>query len=143
MSPRRWRPAGPAERGYVTAEAALVLPSLVGLGLALAFVVAAMADQVRCTDAAWEAARLVARGETESHAALLAGRLAPSTAVVRISPGGGAVAARVTVRLAPLGPLLPALSISGAAQIACEEGEPCGSAVPVTAPVVVRTGAPR
>jgi hypothetical protein len=111
----------------VTAETALVLPSLVGLGLALTFAVAATADRIRCIDAAWEAARLVARGETEARATAFAERLAPSAADVRIAPDGDAVTAEVTMRLAPLGRLLPGLSISGAAQIACEPGASCGS----------------
>jgi hypothetical protein len=46
-----------SERGYVTAETALLLPILLGIGYALALVVLLAADQIRCGDAAWEAAR--------------------------------------------------------------------------------------
>jgi hypothetical protein len=116
-----------SERGYVTAETALVLPSLVSLGLALTVVVAATADRIRCADAAWEAARLVARGETDTQATQSAARLAPSGATIRVLPDGGAVTAQVTVRLSPLSRLLPALSIGAKARITCEEGESCGS----------------
>lgn len=120
-------PASEAERGYVTAETALVLPSLVGIGLALTVVVAAAADRIRCADAAWEAARLVARGEPEAEAAASAERLAPGAATIRFFPGGGAVTARVSMRLSPIGRLLPALTIAASARIACEEGDPCGA----------------
>ncbi len=61
------------EHGMVTAEAAMVLPVLVALTAALAWVVTLGIAQVRLVDAAREAARLAARGEPSGavqHAAL-------------------------------------------------------------------------
>ena len=115
----------PAERGYVTAETAMVLPTLVGLGLALVLIVVAAAAQLRCTDAAWEAARGLARGEPTSYAAEAVQRFGPAGASTEVSTGGGSVLVRVSARL-PLGnALLPALHVVGHAQIACEPGSPC------------------
>jgi hypothetical protein len=115
------------ERGYVTAETAMVLPSLVGLGLALAFIVVAAAAQLRCTDAAWEAARGLARGEPSGYAAVAAQRFAPAGASTEVSTTDGSVLVRVSARL-PIGnALLPALHVNGHAQIACEFGTPCAN----------------
>jgi len=120
---RRRQVAG--EQGYVTAETAMVLPSLIGLGLALAFIVTAAADQLRCTDAAWEAARGLARGETAGFATRAAHRLGPAGATVLVNTADGSVLVRVSARLALGGALLPALHVDGHAQVACEPGTPC------------------
>jgi Flp pilus assembly protein TadG len=58
--------------------------------------------QLRCTDAAREAARLVARGE-QDRAAEVAGRIAPGGASVDIQVGDGDVV--VVVTAAPVGGL--------------------------------------
>ena len=69
------------DRGAVTVEAALALCSLViVLALALAAVYA-VAAQLRCVDAAREAARLTARGE-QARAEQLAKKIAPRGAAV-------------------------------------------------------------
>jgi hypothetical protein len=119
------RVAGSCDQGFVTAETALVLPSLVGLGLALALIVTAAAAQLRCTDAAWEAARSLARGETPGFANQAAHRLGPSGATVFVNTGDGSVLVRVSTRLALGGALLPALHVDGHAQVSCEPGTPC------------------
>lgn len=75
------------DRGYVTAEAALVLPSLlVVLALAVAVVVGVGA-QLRCVDAARAAARVVARGDSDPLARRAATAVAPAGATVRIGHG--------------------------------------------------------
>ncbi|MFT7835614.1 TadE family type IV pilus minor pilin [Saccharothrix sp. BKS2] len=51
------------DRGAVTVEAAIVMSGLVIVLVLGASAVMAVVDQVRCTDAAREAARLVARGD--------------------------------------------------------------------------------
>ncbi len=82
------------ECGAVTVEAAI---AIAGLTLVLALVLgglAAMIDQVRCVDAAREAARLVARGEPE-RARTVAGEIAPRGADLRISIDGDAITVEV------------------------------------------------
>jgi Flp pilus assembly protein TadG len=122
---RSRRPAGSAERGFVTAETALVLPSLMGLGLALVLMVVAAADQLRCADAAWEAARALARGEPPGIAAQAAHRLEPAGAAMSVNTADGSVLVRVSARLALSGALLPALHVDGRAQVSCEPATPC------------------
>lgn len=116
-----------SERGYVTAETAMVLPTLVGLGLAFALIVAAAATQLRCADAAWEAARGLARGEPAAFATRAVDRLGPSGASVFIDTADGSVLVRVSARLALGGALLPAIHVEAHAQIACEPGTQCAS----------------
>ncbi len=75
------------DRGYVTAEAAVALPSLlVVLALAVAVVVGVGA-QLRCVDAARAAARVVARGDGDALARSAATAVAPRGATVRIRRG--------------------------------------------------------
>lgn len=95
--PRRWcavcRVCG--DRGAVTVEAALALCSLV-LVLALALSgLAAAAAQLRCQDAAREAARLVARGETD-RARQAAAAVAPEGARVDIQVSGDEITVGVS-----------------------------------------------
>lgn len=112
------------ERGFVTAETALVLPTLLGLGFALAFVIAAAADQIRCADAAWEAARGLARGDA-SDAAQAMRQLAPHGASMAIDSSGGHVTVRVSTALAFGNAILPVLHVDGHAEVTCEPGAPC------------------
>ncbi|WP_236796293.1 TadE family type IV pilus minor pilin [Amycolatopsis sp. GM8] len=117
MSP----PARPeADRGAVTVEAAIALGALtLVLGLVLAGV-AAVAGQLRCADAAREAARLIARGD----------RPLAEQAVTQIAPGarlqvdltGNAVTVDVTAE--PAGGLLPGVHLRGHAYALLEPGAP-------------------
>ncbi|PRC43805.1 pilus biosynthesis protein TadE, partial [Mycobacterium sp. ITM-2017-0098] len=75
----------------------------------------AVSMQVRCIDAAREAARLAARGDDGS-ATAAARAVAPADAVVDVRRDGQFVVARVTARSA----LLPGLSIAGEAMAAAE-----------------------
>lgn len=118
------RRAQSAQRGFVTAETALVLPTLLGLGFALAFVIAAAADRIRCADAAWEAARGLARGDSAA-AAQAVRQLAPRGASMAIADSGGHVTVRVSTSLAFGNVLLPVLHVNGDAEVACEPGAPC------------------
>jgi hypothetical protein len=85
----------------------------------LAFCVAgltAMSMQVRCIDAAREAARLAARGD-DAAAAETGRGIAPANAGFDISRGDGLVVATVTSRSI----LLPGIVISGRAVAAVEQ----------------------
>jgi hypothetical protein len=79
--------------------------------------VTAVSMQVRCIDAAREAARLAARGDDISAEAAARG-LAPAGSTVRIGHEGGFVVARVSGRSA----LLPGLRIGAQAVAAVEPG---------------------
>lgn len=82
------------DRGAVTVEAALGICSIVAalvLGLAGAGVVI---GQLRCTDAAVEAARLVARGERDRVAAMVS-EIAPSGASFEVTVRGDEVTTEV------------------------------------------------
>jgi len=73
--------------------------------------------QVRCVDAAREAARLAARGDDGSTGDT-AQRIAPEGAAVQIRRDGGFVVARVTAK----SPLLPGITIAAEAVAAAEPG---------------------
>src|SRR3954467_12599059 len=93
------------EAGMVTAETAVVLPVLL---LVLAGAVAAVTvvgAQLRCVDAAREAARAAARGEPLDVVHAIAARPAPGGPGPAIAEAGGEVRVLVSARIAPLGPL--------------------------------------
>jgi len=114
---RRRRP--PRDSGAVTVEAAIALGAFV-IVLAIALgAVAAVTDQLRCTDAAREAARLAARGDSE-RARVAAERLAPGGAQVTIAVRGDTV--EVHVRAEPAGGLLPGIRVHGEAFAVTEPG---------------------
>lgn len=102
------------ERGAVTAEAALVLPVLAAVTLALIWMLGLAVVQMRVTDAAREAARALARGDPEGEAAGLARTAAPGS-TVRIDRADGRV--RVTV-VREVRPPVDVLGDLGAARIA-------------------------
>lgn len=85
------------------------------LGLCLAGI-GAMSMQVRCIDAAREAARLAARGD-DGNAAEVAHRIAPAEAVVQVYQDGQFVVAKVTAH----SQLLPLLAIAATAVSAAEQ----------------------
>lgn len=79
--------------------------------------VTAISAQVRCIDAAREAARLAARGD-DAAAGSVARTLAPQNATLEVRREGGFVVARVSSRSG----LLPGVVISAAAVAAAEPG---------------------
>lgn len=106
------------DRGAVTVEAAIALSALtLVFGLVLAGV-AAMSGQLRCDDAAGQAARLVARGD----------RALADQAVAQIMPGArlrvGVSGAGITVDVTadPAGGLLPGVHLHGRAYALLEPG---------------------
>ncbi len=111
---------GPADdRGMVTVEAALALCSLVVVLALVLAAVSAVAAQLRCVDAAREAARLTARGEP-GRAEDLARRIAPSGAVVAVTIHGDEVTARVSAD--PVAGLLPGIEVGAEAVAVLEPG---------------------
>lgn len=87
--------------------------------------VAAVSAQVRCVDAAREAARLAARGDRGS-AELAARRIAPAGARVDVRRDGEFVVATVVARST----LLPALAIRAQAVSAAEAPPASGRSPP-------------
>jgi Flp pilus assembly protein TadG len=102
----------PDDRGAVTVEAAIALCAFVAvLSLALS-AITAVTDQLRCTDAAREAARLVARGDPE-RAQTAAEEIAPAGARVAIDVAGDTI--QVDVHAEPVGGFLPGIRLHGEA----------------------------
>jgi hypothetical protein len=77
----------------------------------------AVSMQVRCVDAAREAARLAARGDNSSASGAAQG-IAPDGAAVQLRRDGELVVATVTAR----SPLLPGITITAEAVAAAEPG---------------------
>jgi len=106
------------DSGMVTAELAASLPVLmILLGVALSAVSVA-GQRVRAADAAREAARAAARGDSTA-AARLAREAAPGAAVT-ISRSGDRVVAQVRIAVHPMGGWLPALQVVERAVAAAE-----------------------
>lgn len=94
------------ESGGVTVEAALALATLVSVLVLCLGAVLCISHQVRCQDAAREAARLVARGD-EARAVEVAASIAPADARISVRMEGDLVVATVTAD----GPLLPMVTL--------------------------------
>ncbi|WP_441959602.1 TadE family type IV pilus minor pilin [Mycolicibacterium houstonense] len=77
--------------------------------------ISAVGKQIRCIDAAREAARLAARGEDTATA--VARRIAPPGAVVQVGQDSGLVVARVSADT-----VLPGIAVSAEAAAAVEPG---------------------
>ncbi|MGH3514912.1 MAG: TadE family type IV pilus minor pilin [Pseudonocardiaceae bacterium] len=107
------------DRGSVTVEAALALCSLVAVLALVLAAVSAVAAQLRCIDAAREAARLTARGE-QDRAENIARRIAPRGAVVAVTVRGDEVIARVSAN--PAAGLLPGVDVGAEAAAVLEPG---------------------
>lgn len=103
--------------GSVTIEAAIALSVVViVLAMCLAGIGCAIGE-IRCVDAAREAARLAARGDGDQAAEVVA-RLAPTEASLNLRVDGDTVIATVTA--APVGGLLPAVRLTATAVAAKE-----------------------
>jgi len=134
--PGRWaiRPTAPpgcrwdeGDAGSTTAELAVGLPGLVLLTFAGIGAVSAVLTQLQCVDAAREAARAAARGES----GVVAGdRVAPPGSTVVVEIEGDVARATVRARPHPLGRRLPAITITATAVAALEPGEPGPSGRP-------------
>ncbi|MFF9486093.1 TadE family type IV pilus minor pilin [Streptomyces sp. NPDC014676] len=74
-----------ADRGFVTAESAMVLPVLVMLTTALVWGLLVVAAQIRCVDAARAGARAAARQDSPAAVAEVTREAAPPGARVTVS----------------------------------------------------------
>lgn len=90
-----WR----ADRGFVTAEAAMVLPVLVMFAMALVWGLLVVAVQIQCVDAARTGARAAARQDPPGAVVEVARRAAPSGAEVTVSREGAWARVVVVARL--------------------------------------------
>ena len=96
------------ERAMVTAETAMVMPFLVLVAVAMAWMVSLGVTQVRLADAAREAVRVVARGESASIAREGAQAAVPGSKVRIVTENGRA---RALVSRRSRLPLVPRLHI--------------------------------
>ncbi len=86
-----------------TAEFAVALPAVALVLMVAMTAIASGIDQIRCVDAARLAARAVARGDSQSTAAVLARGAAPLGASVSLTMGADLATATVSVaRRAPV-----------------------------------------
>src|SRR5436309_3635192 len=107
------------ERGAVTVEGAIALAGLTTMfGLILSGVTA-VSDQLRCADAAREAARLVARGDQPLAEAAVR-RIAPRGARLTVALNGEQVTAEVNAE--PIAGLVSGIHLRGIAYTVLEPG---------------------
>jgi Flp pilus assembly protein TadG len=113
------------EGGAVTAEAALVLPALAAVTVAMAWLVSLGVAHVKVVDAARESARAAARGESDLTAAATGRQVAGPGARVVLSRSGDRVVATVSAPVRGPGGLfgfLPPLVLHAEAVAAREAG---------------------
>lgn len=106
------------ERGAASAEAMVVLPVLVAVGLGLVWVLSLAVAQMRVVDGAREGARVAARGEGVAATRAAALRVAPEGATVGLRQGSGLVTVVVSAEVRGPGGLftvLPSLAVTSRA----------------------------
>lgn len=111
------RPGPRSDAGAVTVEAAIAIASIVTVVVLCIGAIVAVSTQVRCIDAAREAARLAARDD-RTNAVVAAGRVAPNGAEIAIREDGAFVVATVRARAT----LFPLVELSAEA-VAVKEPE--------------------
>lgn len=94
-----WHRSALGDRGFVTAEAAVVLPTLVLFTMALVWALLAASAQIQCVDAARAGARAVARQDPEPVAVAAARQAAPDGARVAVTRDGDLVRVEVVARV--------------------------------------------
>jgi Flp pilus assembly protein TadG len=108
-----------------TAELAVVLPALVLVVVAGLLAVSVVLAQLRCVDAAREAARAAARGEPPEVVRSSAARAGPGGASVVVAVVGEQVRVTVSAKAGRAGGLLPAFTVHADA-VALREPETSG-----------------
>jgi Flp pilus assembly protein TadG len=103
----------------VTVEAAIALAAFLTVVVFALGAVVVMLDELRCTDAARAAARLVARGD-RSRAKQAVQEIAPSGARLSVRMHGDEIT--VSVAAEPAGGFVPALDIDASAFAVAEPG---------------------
>ncbi|MEV7864627.1 TadE family type IV pilus minor pilin [Streptomyces sp. NPDC088124] len=123
MRTARGRPvrAGGADRGSVTAEAAVAVPALVVFTLSLVWGLTAAAAQIQCVDAARAGARAAARSEPRATALAAARSAAPRGARVTLDRTGDVW--RVRVEAPAPGPGSLALTLASEAVAPAEDAQ--------------------
>jgi hypothetical protein len=111
-----------ADRGAATVEIAVALPSLVVVVMAAVAAVAVVTAQLRCLDAAREAARAAARGEAPAAVGEIARQVAPARAGVTVTTEAGRVAVGVSTTVRLLSGRGPSIIVEGRAVAAAEPG---------------------
>ncbi|MFD6190833.1 TadE family type IV pilus minor pilin [Streptomyces sp. NPDC060275] len=119
------------DSGFVTAEAAVVLPVLVVFTMALVWGLLVVAAQIQCVDAARAGARAAARQDPEGAVVELAREAAPSGARVTVSREAGLV--RVVVVAEP--PALHGLPFEVREEAVASVEQPAGTAPTAVEPV--------
>lgn len=107
----------------MTAETVMVLPVLVAVTAALAWLVSLAAVQARVVDAARETARATARGDPAGQAVALGRRVAPDGCGFDVDRGSAVVVVRVRCPVtgpSVLGSVLPDLVLTSEAVAAQE-----------------------
>lgn len=89
------------DEGSVTAETAVALPALVLVAVLAAWLLAAVAAEIRCVDAARLGARALARSESRSAAVAAAARAAPRGADVAVTSAAGELTVEVRTVVGP------------------------------------------
>ncbi|WP_267808578.1 MULTISPECIES: TadE family type IV pilus minor pilin [Streptomyces] len=115
-----------ADRGSVTAEAAVAVPALVVFTMALVWALMAASAQIQCVDAARAGARAAARSEPEAAALSAARSAAPPGA--KISLGRDGDLWRVRVEAPSPGPVTPSLTLTAEAVALAEDAVGSGEA---------------
>jgi len=113
------------DRGMVSAELAAAIPALLIVLVVGLTAVRLGVDEVRCVDAARQAARALARGDSEASAAGVAARAGPAGSTIRLRTAGPEVTVEVAAErdLAGWG----SITVRGAASAQREDqGEPAG-----------------
>jgi Flp pilus assembly protein TadG len=110
------------DRGAATAELAVALPALVFVVLLAVSAVAVMTAQLRCVDAAREAARSAARGETTAVVRDTARRVAPAGAGVTVTSTEDRVSVMVSTRIRLLSGRGPSVTVEARAVATVEPG---------------------
>lgn len=108
--------------GSVTAETAVALPALMVVAVLAAWLVAAVAAEVRCVDAARLGARALARGDPAEQALAEASRAAPRDAQVRVRLVGGDVEVEVVGLVGPGVLGIPPVRVGATARAPVEPG---------------------
>ncbi|WP_261719052.1 TadE family type IV pilus minor pilin [Streptomyces sp. FZ201] len=124
-----------ADRGFVTAETALVLPVLVMFTMALVWGLLVVAAQIQCVDAARTGARAAARQDPPDQVVAVTREAAPSGAEITVSRSEGLVRVRVVAEPPVLGGL--PFEVREEAVAVAEEARAAGDGlgqVPTSAP---------
>lgn len=109
------------DQGFVTAEAAVVLPTLVLFTMALVWALLTASAQIQCVDAARAGARAMARQDPGSAAVAAARQAAPRGAAVAVRRDGDLVRVEVAANAPGPGALGLGLRVRAEAVALAEE----------------------